>query len=73
MFRAKFAYETIVHANRFFMPIDFLLGCVDPWATAPALAMLHLARFQEFKVSSTFGQVLFETVDKVIPDGQCLS
>ena len=69
MFRAKFAYETIVHANRFFMPIDFLLGCVDPWATAPALAMLHLARFQEFKVSSTLGQVLFETVDKFIPDG----
>ena len=69
MFRAKFAYETIIHANRFFMPIDFPLSCVDPWATAPALAMLHLARFQEFKVPSTFGQVLFETVDKVIPDG----
>jgi len=42
---------------------------VDPRATAPALAMLHLTRFQEFKVPSTFGQVLFETVDKVIPDG----
>jgi hypothetical protein len=69
MFRAKFAYETIIHANRFFMPIDFPLSCVDPWATAPALAMLHLARFEEFKVPSTFDQVLFETVDKVIPDG----
>jgi hypothetical protein len=69
MFRAKFAYETIIHANRFFMPIDFPLSCVDPWVIAPALAMLHLARFQEFKVPSTFGQVLFETVDKVIPDG----
>jgi hypothetical protein len=69
MFRAKFAYETIVHANRFFMPIDFLLSCIDPWATAPALAMMQLARFQEFKVSSTLGQVLFETVDKFILDG----
>jgi hypothetical protein len=69
MFRAKFAYKTIIHANRFFMPIDFPLSCVDPWATAPALAMLHLARFEEFKVPSTFDQVLFETVDKVIPDG----
>ena len=69
MFRAKFVYETIIHANRFFMPIDFPLSCVDPWTTASALAMMHLARFQEFKVPSTFGQVLFETVDKVIPYG----
>jgi hypothetical protein len=68
MFRAKFAYEIIIHANRFSMPIDFPLSCVDPWATTPALAMLQLARFQEFKVPSTFSQVLFETVDKVIPD-----
>ena len=44
MFRAKFAYETIIHANRFFMPIDFPLSCVDPWLIAPALAMLHLAQ-----------------------------
>jgi hypothetical protein len=68
-FRAKFAYETIIHANRFFMPMDFPLSCVEPWTTASALAMLHLARFQESKVPSTFGQVLFETVDKVIPYG----
>jgi hypothetical protein len=54
VFRAKFAYETVVHANRFFAPIDFPLSCVDPLAIAPALAMLHLARFQEFKVPSTF-------------------
>jgi hypothetical protein len=30
--------------------------------------MLHSARFQEFKISSTFSQVLFEAVNKVIPD-----
>jgi hypothetical protein len=69
MFRAKFAYETIIHSNRSFMPIDFPLSCVNPWAAASAFAMLHLARFQKFKVPSTFDQVLFETVDKVIPDG----
>src|SRR5262249_18409456 len=65
---AKFAYETPVHANRFLVPIDFPLSCVDPRVIPPALAMLHLARFQEFKVPSTFSQVLFETVNKVIPD-----
>ena len=69
MFRAKFAYETLVHANRFLVPIDFPLSCVDPRAAIPALAMLHLARLQEFKVPATFSQVLFETVNKVIPDG----
>ena len=42
---------------------------VDPRATAPALAMLHLTRFQEFKVPSTFSHILFETADEVIPDG----
>ena len=50
------------------VPIDFPLSCIDPRAAIPALAMLHLARFQEFKVPSTFSQVLFETVNKVIPD-----
>src|SRR5215831_2579930 len=68
VFRAKFAYETPVHANRFLVPIDFPLSCVDPRVIPPALAMLHLPRFQEFKVPSTFSQVLFETVNKVIPD-----
>jgi hypothetical protein len=68
VFHAKFAYETLVHANRFLVPIDFPLSCVDPRAAIPALAMLHLARFQAFKVPSTFSQVLFETVNKVIPD-----
>src|SRR6516165_852661 len=68
VFRAKFAYETLVHANRFLVPIDFPLSCVNPRAAIPALAMLHLARFQKFKVPSTFSQVLFETVNKVIPD-----
>src|SRR5215471_21233003 len=29
VFRAKFAYETPVHANRFLVPIDFPLSCVD--------------------------------------------
>src|SRR5262245_56883893 len=52
----------------FLWQIDFPLSCVDPRAAIPALAMLHLARFQEFKVPSTFSQVLFETVNKVIPD-----
>src|SRR5215471_20087102 len=42
VFRAKFAYETLVHANRFLVPIDFPLSCVDPRAAIPALAMLHL-------------------------------
>src|SRR5262245_60649042 len=65
---AKFAYETLVHANRFLMPIEFPLSCVDPCTAVPALAILHSTRFQEFKVTSTFSQVLFETADKVIPD-----
>src|SRR6516162_10177521 len=51
-----------------YMPIVFLVSCVDPRVIPPALAILHLARFQEFKVPSTFSQVLFETVNKVIPD-----
>src|SRR5215467_2223575 len=68
VFRAKFAYETLVHANRFLVPIDFPLSCIDPRVIPPALAMLHLPRFQEFKVPSTFSQVWFETVNKVIPD-----
>src|SRR5262249_6713016 len=51
-----------------YMPIVFPLSCVDPRVIPPALAMLHLPRFQEFKVPSTFSQVLFETVNKVIPD-----
>jgi hypothetical protein len=69
VFCAKFAYETLVHANRFLVPIDFPLSCVDPRAAIPALAMLHFARLQELKVPSTFSQVLFETVNKIIPDG----
>ena len=69
MFRAKFAYETLVHANHFLVPIDFLLSCVDPRAAIPALAMLHLTRLKELKVPSTLSQLLFETVNKVIPDG----
>jgi hypothetical protein len=64
----SFAYETLVHSNRSLVPIDFPLSCVDPRAAIPALAMLHLARFQEFKVPSTFSHVVFETVNKVIPD-----
>jgi hypothetical protein len=43
VFHAKFAYETIVHANRSFMPIDFPLGCFDPCAASSALAILQLA------------------------------
>ena len=50
------------------MPIEFPLSCVDPCTAVPALAMLHSIRFQEFNVTSTFSQVLFETADKVIPD-----
>jgi len=69
VFRAKFAYETLVHANHFLVPIDFLLSCVDPRAAIPALAMLHLTRLKELKVPSTLSQLLFETVNKVIPDG----
>jgi hypothetical protein len=69
VFRSNFAYEALVDTYSFLVPIDFLLGCVDPCASGPALAMLQLARFQEFKVSSTFSHVLFETVDEVIPDG----
>src|SRR5262245_38553135 len=49
-------------------PFAYSPSCVDPRVIPPALAMLHLARFQEFKVPSTFSQVLFETVNKVIPD-----
>jgi len=55
------------------MPIVFwcqsISRCVDPRAAIPALAMLNLARLQELKIPSTFSQVLFETVNKVIPDG----
>ena len=58
MFRAKFAYETLVHANRFLVPIDLPLSCIDPRAAISALAMLHFARLQELKVPSTFSQVL---------------
>ena len=43
VFHPKFAYETIVHANRSFMPIDFPLGCFDPCAAGSALAILQLA------------------------------
>jgi hypothetical protein len=68
VFRAKFTYETLVHANRFLMPIEFPLSCVDPCTAVPALAILHSTRFQEFNVTSTFSQVLFETADKVMPD-----
>jgi hypothetical protein len=61
-------YKSIVHANRFLMPIEFSLSCIDPCTAVPALAMLHSTRFQEFNVTSTFSQVLFETADKVMPD-----
>jgi hypothetical protein len=50
------------------MPIEFPLSCVDPCTAVPALAMLHSTRFQEFNLTSTFSQVLFETADKVMPD-----
>jgi len=68
MLRAKFTYETLVHANRFLMPIEFPLSCIDPCTAIPALAILHTTRFEEFKITSTFSQVLFETADKVMPD-----
>jgi hypothetical protein len=46
------------------MPIEFPLSCIDPCTAVPALAILHTTAFEEFKVTSTFRQVLFETADK---------
>src|SRR5262249_34384472 len=62
--RMRPSYMPIV----FLMPIEFPLSCIDPCTTVPALAILHTTRFEEFKVTSTFSQVLFETADKVMPD-----
>jgi hypothetical protein len=64
VFRTKFTYETLIHTNRFLMPIEFPLGCIDPCTAVPALAILHTTRFEEFKVTSTFSQVSFKTADK---------
>src|SRR5262249_37677990 len=35
----------LVHTNRFLMPIEFPLSCVDPCTAVPALPMLHSTRF----------------------------